>query len=174
MSNEALLSKVYGAGPVRRLEIKLKLHAPIDRVWRAITESSEVRSWWTDGSIEAHEGGRFRLDQGEEVDGTVKVCFPPYLFEFTWNDAPASAGHPQLIEANTKSLVRFDLVELDEAHTQLSFSQFLPPTEIVGASAGWHQIVGERLKEFVETGAVSEDPNRFAELQKAYAASGIT
>jgi hypothetical protein len=78
-----------------------------------------------------------------------------------------------MIDLHTKSTGRFDLTELEADRTLRCFVQYLPPGEIVGASAGWHQIVGERLKDFVETGTVNNDPDRFSELQEIYTASGI-
>lgn len=169
----ALLTVVSGSGPVRRLAIKITIDAVIGIVWKALTDISEVKNWWTDGVIEAEEGGRFRLDDGKEVNGTVKLCFPPYLFAFTWNDFPERAEHPSLIDSNTKSIVRFDLIELSQNQTSLSFVQYLPPGEVIKAAAGWHEIVGERLKDYIETGKVLDDPNRFSDLQKLYQEAGI-
>lgn len=174
MTESTLLTRVSGSGPVRRLEIKLEIDSPIQKVWSALTDSNKVQNWWTAGIIEPREGGRFILDDGNEVNGTVKMCYPPYIFEFTWNDHPDNAGHPHLIDIHTKSTVRFDLTELENDRSSLTFIQYLPPDEVVGASAGWHQIVGERLKYFVETGSASDEPERFAELKKVYAASGIS
>ncbi len=173
MSDSNLLTKVTGTASVRRVEIKLELNSSIQDVWEAITDNEKVKHWWTDGIIEAREGGKFVLEDGSEVNGTVKLCHPPYLFEFSWNDAPAKAGHPHLIDAKTNSTVRFDLVETGAERTLLNFVQYLPPGEIVGAAAGWHQIIGDRLKEFVEHGSVTEDKDRLNSLLEEYAAAGM-
>jgi len=168
-----LLTQVTGSGPIRRLEIKISIGANILSVWNALTDSQRVKYWWTTGVIEAKEGGRFILDEGEEVNGTVKVCHAPYMFEFSWNDSPKNAGHPDLIDHLTKSTVRFDLVELGADQTGLNFVQFLPPGQIVGAAAGWHEIVGERLKSYLETGKAFDNPSRFSELKKLYEEAGV-
>lgn len=173
VDNTKRLTQVTGSGAVRRLEISIEINAPIQSLWNALVDSRKVEIWWTGGTIETYEGGRFILDDGAEVNGTVKVCHAPYIFEFTWNDSPEKSGHPALIDPHTKSMVRFDLTDLTEERTLLHFIQYLPFAEIVGAAAGWHQIIGERLKDFIETGKVCDDPNRFSELKSLYEDSSI-
>lgn len=168
MAIDEKLTEISGTGPVRRLEIQIEIAASIDAVWDAITQAEQVAHWWTNGTIEAREGGRIVLEDGSAVNGTVKVSSRPNLFGFTWNDHPEKAAHPHLIDPVSKSPVMFQLVEQDE-NTILTFSQYLPPGEVQGAAAGWHQIVGERLKEYTETGKVSDDADqRFAELLEIY------
>ena len=65
------------------------------------------------------------------------------------------------------------MAELENDQTSLTFVQYLPPGEVVAASAGWHEIVGERLTSYVENGKVPEDPNRFSELKLVYETAGI-
>lgn len=173
MKQSDLLTQVTGSGPVRRLELKVTINAQIQNVWEYITVSEKIENWWAGGIIEPREGGRFILEDGSEVNGTVKICYPPYIFEFSWNDAPENSGHPHLIDSSTKSTVRFDLTEIDENRTNLTFIQYLPPGEVVAASAGWHQIVGERLPGYIETGNIPEEGNRFSELKEIYSAAGI-
>lgn len=162
------LAKIKGSDSVRRLEITLCIAAPIAKVWRSITDPQYLAKWWTGGEIDAREGGKIILEDGSAVNGTVKLCFEPYLLAFTWNDKPEKAVHPQLIDNSTKSTILFELVEDGADQTHLKFSQYLPATEIVGAAAGWHQILGERLKGFLETGKAPEHEERFAELQEFY------
>lgn len=173
MNRNTLLTQVTGSGPVRRLEIKITINAPIQIVWDSITVSEKMKNWWEGGIIEPHEGGRFILGDGSEVNGTVKVSHHPYIFEFSWNDSPENSGHPSLIDPYTKSTVRFDLIELIENQTSLTFVQYLPPREVVAASAGWHEIVGERLLSYIESGVVLKNPNRFSDLKEMYSAAGI-
>ena len=111
MNEAERLARVDGTGAVRRVELRATIDAPVERVWAAITEPEATRHWWTGGIIEPREGGRVALDDGSEVNGTVITFRPPYVFEFTWNDIPERAGHPQYIDRHTSSLTRFDLVE---------------------------------------------------------------
>ncbi len=168
MVNNERLTQIRGTGPVRRLEIDILLSASIQAVWNAITLDELMQQWWTGGEVEVKDEGRIVLEDGAAVNGTVKCCRPPYVFEFTWNDNPDSAAHPHLIDVHTNSLLRFDLIEEDDG-TALTFTQYLPPREIAAAAAGWHQIIGERLKSFVETGQVPDNHEaRFNELMKLY------
>ena len=108
---EQKLTTILGLGPVRRLQLQTAITASIEKVWSALTDADAVQHWWTTATIEAHEGGRVMLDDGSELNGTVKVFSPPYIFEFTWNDVPQEAGHAEWLEHKTKSSIRFDLVE---------------------------------------------------------------
>src|SRR5437762_6910969 len=75
-----------------------RLHHPVDRVWRAITDQDELRKWFPDGGVELELaiGGKVRLaaegweDDNELVprEGTVTQLDPPRLLEFTWGDDP--------------------------------------------------------------------------------------
>ena len=95
-------------------------------------------------------------------DGTIKVLQPPYIFESTWNDSLPDEG-----------LVRYDLTELDEAHTLLTLVQCVPESRVEWAAPGWHQVV-ERLAIYVETGSVdSIREGRFMELHGIYRAQGL-
>ena len=75
-----------------------RLHHPIDKVWRAISEPEELRQWFPDGGVEIDltVGGKvkFAAEGWEEDDelvpreGTVTRLDPPRLLEFTWGDDP--------------------------------------------------------------------------------------
>lgn len=159
------LASVSGHGQYRRVEVRRVVHAPIEKVWNAITRADEVRHWWAEGEIDAREGGRIKLgedgeDCGPGLDGVIKVFQPPYIFEFTWNEAYVPA----------EGLVRFDLVEVDDTTTQVTLVELVPATDIVPAAAGWHEIV-ERLGRYVSSGEpvpVPPDDARFRELRSLY------
>lgn len=172
MENE-LLAQVTGTGAVRRLQVQLHIAAPIQSAWSAITDSDGLDRWWIGGTVEKRVGGRIILDDGTAVNGTVTACAEPYVFEFTWNDHPSRATHPALIHAATRSLLRFDLIEEGDG-TLLSFVQYLPPAEIAAAAAGWHQLIIERLKSYLESGEVPEHEARFADLKLQYEKAGIS
>ena len=166
--SEQKLTIIVGRGPVRRLQLQTSMNATIKKVWSALTDADEVQHWWTTATIEAQEGGRVVLDDGSELNGTVKVFSPPYIFEFTWNDVPQEAGHAEWLEHKTKSSIRFDLVEQGPDVTSVTLVQYSPAANATGAAAGWHHIVGERLRSYVETGSVPDDAGRFEALKKIY------
>jgi uncharacterized protein YndB with AHSA1/START domain len=79
------------------LRFERQLAHPIDRVWRAITEPSELAHWFP-GRVEVDlvVGGKITfLNDMEGVDesllptqGVVTAVDPPTVFAFTWADDP--------------------------------------------------------------------------------------
>ena len=164
---------VAGAGALRQVRVQRRARAPIDVVWRVLTSSDEIGRWWSPGEVQAREGGRIKLSFGDEpcdaddgpgVDGVVKVCVAPYVFEFTWHRDYPEAG-----------IVRFDLVELSPDETLITLVQNVPAQDIVGATAGWHEIV-ERLVHVAGTGAPPNDggtESRFELLKAIVRRAGV-
>ena len=165
---EEKLTTISGHGDVRRLQTQVSIAADIHEVWSAITDDEKIAQWWTAGKIDSFEGGRIVLDDGAELNGTIRTYAPPYIFEFTWRDNPADAEHSQMLEFTTKSLVRFDLVPLKEKQTHLTVIQYAPATFAHGAAAGWHHLAGERLVSYVEHGRAVDDSGRFETLKALY------
>ncbi len=166
MENNELAS-ITGEGRYRRVEVRRVVNAPIEKVWNAITRADEVARWWAAGEIDAREGGRVKLadddscdDTGPGLDGIVKVCLAPHVFEYSWNETYEPA----------QGLVRFDLIEIDDNTTQVTLVQTIPAADIVPAAAGWHEIV-ERLGRYVDSGQtvpIPDNDGRFRELQAVY------
>jgi uncharacterized protein YndB with AHSA1/START domain len=79
------------------LRFERRLAHPIERVWRAVTEPSELAHWFP-GKVEIDlvVGGKMRFGEpGLDVDsellptqGLVTALDPPRLFAFTWADEP--------------------------------------------------------------------------------------
>jgi len=72
------------------LRYERRLAHPLERVWAALTQPSELRGWLADADLELVEGGRVQLrwlntdDEGNAAvaDGTVTALDPPRLVEF--------------------------------------------------------------------------------------------
>lgn len=163
MSNDELAT-IAGHGAARRLEVRRVIGAAIEQTWAAITSPEELALWWKCEVLEPREGGRIqRADAG--LNGTVKVMQAPYIFEFTWDDVNVAPG-----------LVRFDLVEVGDGETLVTLVQYIPASHILGAAAGWHEIL-ERLGTYIDTGVLvppSEGDSRFEELKRVYQAAGVS
>jgi uncharacterized protein YndB with AHSA1/START domain len=113
------------------LRFERRLHHPVERVWRAITEPSELIGWWGRAEIDLHEGGRFRLawlneEEGEHAvqEGTITKLDPPHVLE--------THGEPH-------GTLRFEL-RPDGDGTLLTFTSTLDlPDEYKSMNlAGWH------------------------------------
>lgn len=153
MTNDDL-ARVTGGGEVRRIEISRDLRAPIERVWKALTESDQISQWWQTGVIDPREGGRFALDMGENcepgapsLDGIIKVFRPPHIFEFTWNESDIETV-----------IVRFELLALTPERTRVTIISHADRNSLLVVSVGWHEII-DRLRTFISTGAFAPAPD---------------
>ena len=97
-----------------RIEKSIALNAPVDRVWRALTDHNEFGEWFRvklDGPFRTGDvsTGRIAYPGYEHLkwEATVKTMDKPRLFSFTW--------HPYAIEPDvdysneTPTLVEFKL-----------------------------------------------------------------
>ncbi len=97
-----------------RIEKSIELNAPVDRVWRALTDHNEFGEWFRvklDGPFRTGDvsTGRIAYPGYEHLkwEATVKTMDKPRLFSFTW--------HPYAIEPDvdysneTPTLVEFKL-----------------------------------------------------------------
>jgi len=161
------LARVTGGGNIRRIEVSRDLHAPIDRVWKALTESDQISQWWHTGIIDRQEGGRIALDMGENcepgapsLDGVIKVFRPPHIFEFTWNESDKDTV-----------IVRFELLELTSETTRVTIISHADKASLLVVAVGWHEII-DRLSTFISTGTFAPAPNdqQLATLAEKYQA----
>ena len=120
------------------------LPASIEKVWRYLTDPSQMRLWFAGGAVDLRTGGAIHLDfdliecPGREdvhgtVDGTVTACDPPHLFAFTWGESGSrAAGDPD-------SLVSFALSPAIEGQTLLTLTHTrIAPKDLSSIGAGWH------------------------------------
>jgi uncharacterized protein YndB with AHSA1/START domain len=86
-----------------RIERETVIDAPIDVVWRTITEPDQIRLWFADTvELEVAPGARGYLGFGEQGGPVVvETVDPPTRFSFRWNhpvgEEPA-AGNSLLVE----------------------------------------------------------------------------
>jgi len=117
-----------GDGVVIRFERRLPY--PIERVWRALTESSEVSQWLAGMDGEATAGATLHMRFGPEdieVDWRVLRAEPPHVLEIV------DAGL-----AGTASTLRWELAP-DGAGCRLVFTQRIPgEADGFGTCTGWH------------------------------------
>jgi uncharacterized protein YndB with AHSA1/START domain len=137
------------------LHRKLTLQAPVGRVWRALTDSSEIAHWMYSNDFKPESGHRFTLkvpvspqaDYGPS-DGLVRCevveCVPEAILSYTW-----SAGEV----VGTK--VRHELEATDHGtwlsvqHTGFDLSQRWGEPALRGAEHGWNLMLG-RLGDLVK------------------------
>jgi uncharacterized protein YndB with AHSA1/START domain len=109
-----------------QIESEVVIDAPVDIVWRTVTEPSQISQWFADRvELDTRPGGQGTLvflgDDGEPVQTAplvVEVVEPPHRFAFRWS-------HPEGDEpvAGNSILVEFVLSAEGAARTRLRVSE---------------------------------------------------
>jgi uncharacterized protein YndB with AHSA1/START domain len=149
MTEPTLIST--GHKPVLRFERFLP--RPVDEVWRAVTDPTEMRAWFpTRIEIDRWEPGvtflhHFEGQAHEPLPGVVLECAPPHRLVFTWGE----------------DTIGFELSPADGG-TTFVLTEELGAAKAARNAAGW-EVCLERLV----TGSVGEDwGSRFARYTAAY------
>jgi uncharacterized protein YndB with AHSA1/START domain len=97
------LAKEWSAMPGLSIDREIVIEAPIEVVWRTITEPDQIGRWFADRvDLVVEPGARGYMqfgDQGGPV--VVQVVDPPTRFSFRWNHprgAEPAAGNSMLVE----------------------------------------------------------------------------
>lgn len=163
------LAVIEGHGEVNRTTLRVQFRADIQAVWSAITEVEQIKLWWPDwqpgGQLEPFETGRIVLGDGSWIDGQIKIWAPPHVLSFSWREDGMGG---EWYEAQTKSLLTIQLLQINQTDTALTLTQFAPRGCVVGGTAGWHHFAGERLKSLLENRRYDDRPGRFDELVALY------
>lgn len=135
------------------LVVEATYHAPLSRVWNAISENSEMKNWYFDlEEFEAVPSFKFEFYGDPENKKYLHLCEVTYAvpnkkLSYTWR----YDGYPG------NSLVTFELFEEGEntriklSHIDLeSFPQDLKEFGRESFEAGWNEIIGKNLKEYLE------------------------
>jgi uncharacterized protein YndB with AHSA1/START domain len=149
-----------------------RLRHPIERVWQALTDPDELRSWWGDTKLELVKGGPFQLrwrntDEHGDVatlDGTITSIDPPRLLEISADWGTAATGQP-----GTRTHLTWEL-EPDGDHTLLHFTNKVEaPAREVTTAAGWHLHL-DALATILSGGEVdiAHPEDLFAPIHQAY------
>jgi uncharacterized protein YndB with AHSA1/START domain len=99
-----------------RIERDVMIDAPVDVVWRTITEPDQICQWFADRvELELEPGGHGYMGFGEQGGPiVVETVEPPTLFSFRWNHP---AGEDAV--AGNSMLVEFTLVPQGDERTNL-------------------------------------------------------
>ena len=128
------------------------LNAPIARVWQALTDVDQMRAWYFDlKEFKAEPGFEFEFIVEHEGKRYCHQCqvtevIPQKRLAYTWR----YEGHAG------NSLVSFDLfaegnkTRLRLTHLGLESFPVLPDFDRKNFTAGWTQLIGTSLNEFVE------------------------
>ena len=127
-------------------------NAPIEKVWKALTVNEEMKKWYFNlAEFRAEVGFEFRFDVTHEGHNYIHLCkvtevIPGRKIAYTWRykDEPGD------------SLVSFELSEqgkqtkLRLVHEGLDTFPKTPAYAKENFVAGWTDIIGNSLKQYVE------------------------
>jgi uncharacterized protein YndB with AHSA1/START domain len=137
------------------LRFERLLSHPVEKVWRALTDPSELTSWFpSDVEMELAPGARirfvFRDGEGPPLDGEITELDPPRVFAYTWGDA----------------LLRWELAPEGGA-TRLVFTHtFEDRAGAASFAAGWHGCLD--ALELMLDGRPVDLPQRWADRHESY------
>jgi uncharacterized protein YndB with AHSA1/START domain len=134
------------------------LNAPAKKVWKALTNTGDMKNWYFDiDSFKPEVGYEFQFSAGSENKEYLHLCKVMEVvrerkLSYSWK----YDGYPG------KSLVSFELFpEGDKTRLKLThsgletFPSDQPDFAKENFAAGWTEIIGNQLKEFVEKESVA-------------------
>lgn len=136
------------------LIVERSYNAPIERVWKAITDKDQMKEWYFElEEFRPEKGFKFRFTGGDENvqylhECEVIVADPPNKLSYSWT-YPELSGY---------SVVTFELFSEGVARTRLrlshegieTFPKDDPNFDIASFTKGWNEIIGELLRKYVE------------------------
>jgi uncharacterized protein YndB with AHSA1/START domain len=137
--------------------IERTFNAPVERVWKSLTDVAQMRQWYFDlKEFKPEVGFEFRFvveREGTTYDHRCKVTevIPQKKLAYTWR----YKGH------EGDSLVTFELfadgneTRLKLTHEGLETFPKIPAYARENFEKGWTEIIGSELKQFVEKGGKS-------------------
>ena len=133
--------------------IERTYNAPIDKVWKAITDKEQMKEWYFDlSSFKPEAGFEFEFSGGDDKVSFRHLCkitsvVPGKKLSYTWayDQLPGSSEVTfELFEEGDKTRLRL-------THTGLeSFAANGTMFQPESFAAGWNMIIGKNLKAFTE------------------------
>jgi uncharacterized protein YndB with AHSA1/START domain len=137
-----------------QIEKEVLIDAPVDVVWRVITEPEQIVRWFSDeADIDLRPGGDGRLvfRSGESYQLQVEAVEPPHRFAFRWVQPQGSVARPEnstLVEFTLEpegSGTRLRVVE--SGFDKVDWSDERKARYIERHTDGWTRLL-ERLRDF--------------------------
>jgi len=139
------------------LVIERTYNAPIAKVWKAITDKSDMKQWYFDiAEFKPVVGFEFQFDASNENITYRHLCkitevIPGKKITYSWryNGYPGNSSVSfELFEEGKKTRVKLTHEGLE------TFPQDKPDFAESSFTGGWTHFIGKALKEFVERSEV--------------------
>lgn len=154
------------------LLLERRYAAPIEKLWKAITDAGQMKEWYFDlGDFKAEKGFKFQFTGGDEKIQYLHACEilecdPPNRLSYSWT-YPDYQGYSVLtweLFAEGGHSTRLKL-----HHTGLeSFPQEDPNFRRESFMGGWNYFVNEALPSFVETDTIRKSSSIEAAAEKIW------
>ena len=138
------------------IEKEILIEAPIDDVWRVLTEPEHIKQWFAKDCELDGKAGRLSFESGQTYYLDVEAFEPPHRFAYRWLSDKATRARP-----DNSMLVEFTL-QAENGHTRLrvvesGFDQVDWSDEVKAKYAddhshGWETFMG-RMREYAPTAA---------------------
>jgi uncharacterized protein YndB with AHSA1/START domain len=155
-------------GEKATLVFRRRLPHPPERVWKALTDPSELSSWYmTEARIDGRAGGTIEFHAGLSrlhVTGRVLTWDPPHVFEHEWKVAP----RPEL-PSGEDAVIRWELRRegertiLDLTHRNLNLRT------ATGFAPGAHAFL-DRLAAHLDGSPLPNWQERYGQVAAGYPA----
>ncbi|KMQ64682.1 ATPase [Chryseobacterium angstadtii] len=136
------------------ITVQYKINAPIEKVWNALTDKNEMKSWYFTIPDFVLETGK-EFDFYESCDGgkylhhcRIEEIIPNKKLKHTW-------AYPELSDAVTT--VTWDLLKENEGTLVTLIHENIEGFDGLGEvfsrksfTEGWHAIIGQSMKEYLE------------------------
>jgi len=139
-----------------QIEKDVLIDAPVDVVWRVITEPDQIVQWFSEeAEIDAKPGGHGRLvfRSGESYQLQVEAVEPPRRFAFRWVQPQGSIARPE-----NSMLVEFTLEPegegtrlrvVESGFDKIDWSDEQKASYAERHTDGWESLLG-RLRDFAK------------------------
>jgi len=130
------------------IEKNIKIAAPIEKVWEALTDPTAIRGWMGEDStveVDLKVGGRYRLFEGDTTGAFTRIEKPNTL-EYSWRQG-------EWDKAWLDSLVCWELSAAPGGKgtlVHLTHSQFPNTEERDGHNEGWDNYFLGPMKAWLE------------------------
>lgn len=133
--------------------IERVFNAPAEKIWQALTDKDQMKKWYFDlREFKPEVGFEFRFEGGPPGKVYVHICvitevIPNKRFSHSWR----YDGYGGITFVTWDLLAEGDSTRVTLKHEGLeTFPQDEPDFARGNFEAGWNDIVGRSLKEFVE------------------------
>lgn len=141
----------------RQIEKEIVIDAPIEVVWRIVTEPDQIRQWFSrEAELDSRTGGegRFSFESGRTFYLQVESFEPPHRFAYRWQHEKGSRARPE-----NSMLVEFTLqVEgggtrlrvVESGFDQINWTDEAKAKYFEDHASGWHFFLGQ-LRDYAPT-----------------------